>query len=63
LSFTQMVMFTHLLSVIKLDISLCQPIVISIDEAPDFLPPRISSFISEVTSIPLEQVPVCWSIL
>ncbi|KAJ7758979.1 hypothetical protein DFH07DRAFT_958123 [Mycena maculata] len=63
ISFTQMIAFTRLLSVIKPDISLCQPINISIDEAPDFLPPSISAFVSEATGIPPEQVPACWSVL
>lgn len=62
-SLTQIMTFTRLLSVLKNDISLLQPINISPDDAPDFLPPTIAAFASEATGVKLESIPNCWDML
>ncbi|KAJ6463105.1 hypothetical protein DFH09DRAFT_1492323 [Mycena vulgaris] len=63
LSLNQIMIFTRLLSVIKHDIILCQPVHISTNEAPTVLPPTVSSFISAAAEIPVPAISICWDLL
>ncbi|KAF7333433.1 hypothetical protein MVEN_02359200 [Mycena venus] len=63
INITQIITFTRLLSLLKHDIILCQPVNISTTEPPDFLPPTIRTFISEATGIGFDTIPKCWHLL
>jgi hypothetical protein len=55
--------FTRLLSVLKADITLCQPVNVSTTEAPAFLPPTIATFVSNATGIEHDAILKCWVLL
>ncbi|KAJ7328303.1 hypothetical protein DFH08DRAFT_709808 [Mycena albidolilacea] len=63
ISFLQLMTFTRLLSPLKNDIILCQPITVSTTDPPAFLPPSIISFVSEATGVPSSAIPKCWALL
>jgi hypothetical protein len=63
LSLPQVLQFLRLSSYLKDDILLCQPVDVSVDCAPNVLPPSIASFLSEATNIPLSHIDTCWSVL
>ncbi|KAJ7715417.1 hypothetical protein DFH07DRAFT_708241, partial [Mycena maculata] len=60
---TQMMTFLRLLSVLKDDILLPQPIDISVHKPPLLLPPTIAIFVSKATGIDSESISACWSLL
>jgi hypothetical protein len=62
-SFPQLMTFTQLLSPLKNNIALCQPITASTTDPPAILPPSIISFVSEATGVPLSAIPKCWALL
>ncbi|KAJ7757761.1 hypothetical protein DFH07DRAFT_958636 [Mycena maculata] len=62
-SLTQMMTFLRLLSVLKDDILLPQPIDISVHKPPLLLPPTIATFVSKATGIDSESISACWSLL
>jgi hypothetical protein len=47
LSLLKIMLFIHVLSILKEDILVCQPIHISTEHAPSILPPSILNFIAE----------------
>ncbi|KAJ7764190.1 hypothetical protein DFH07DRAFT_738454 [Mycena maculata] len=55
--------FLRLLSVLKDDILLPQPIDISVHKPPLLLPPTIATFVSKATGIDSESISACWSLL
>ncbi|KAJ6629366.1 hypothetical protein B0H10DRAFT_2388478 [Mycena sp. CBHHK59/15] len=61
--FLQLMTFTRLLSPLKNDITLCQPITVSTMDPPAFLAPSIISFVSEATGVPSSAIPKCWGLL
>ncbi|KAJ7089594.1 hypothetical protein C8R44DRAFT_892286 [Mycena epipterygia] len=63
ISLAQIMSFTRLLSTLKHDITLCQPINVPTSHAPAFLPPTIATFISQATDVSLATVPKCWRLL
>jgi hypothetical protein len=59
----QILQFLRLSSILKNDINLCQPARVSVEEAPDVLPPSVASFLSDATEIPLQNIDHCWDVL
>ncbi|KAJ6564238.1 hypothetical protein B0H19DRAFT_893977, partial [Mycena capillaripes] len=62
-SLGQIIPFTHLLSVIKNNIVLCQPICIATDTPPPVLPPSVRTFISNAAEISFDSIPKLWGLL
>lgn len=63
LSIPQLILFTCLLSVLKGDIILVQPVRVLTDNAPDVLPPTMCAFIGAALDIPDEDVFIHWTAL
>ncbi|KAK7016060.1 hypothetical protein R3P38DRAFT_3569699 [Favolaschia claudopus] len=63
LTMSHIFLFTRLLSVLKNDIMLCQPVGIPVDIAPPLLPEVVSGFIATAVEISLESVGKLWELL
>ncbi|KAJ7033257.1 hypothetical protein C8F04DRAFT_1210932 [Mycena alexandri] len=61
LSLAQSLLFSRLLSVLKRDIVLPQPIDVPTNDAPDILPPTITTFIAAAVGISCEDVTYFWA--
>ncbi|KAJ7023008.1 hypothetical protein C8F04DRAFT_1271905 [Mycena alexandri] len=61
LSLAQSLLFSRLLSVLKRDTVLPQPIDVPTDDAPDILPPTITTFIAAAVGISCEDVTYFWA--
>ncbi|KAJ7216341.1 hypothetical protein GGX14DRAFT_391184 [Mycena pura] len=60
LTLAQALLFSRLLSLLKDDILLVQPLRVSTDEAPTILPPSVSEFMADAVGIALDSVASCW---
>ncbi|KAJ7157857.1 hypothetical protein C8R43DRAFT_882920 [Mycena crocata] len=60
---SQIFAFTRLLSVLKNDITLCQPVNIATGEAPPVLPAAIALFVSNAVGFAIECIPKLWELL
>ncbi|KAJ7185106.1 hypothetical protein GGX14DRAFT_383711 [Mycena pura] len=60
LTLAQTLLFSRLLSLLKDDILLVQPLRVSTDEAPTILPPSVSEFMADAVGIALDSVAACW---
>lgn len=63
LGLDKILQFLRLSSYLKNDILLCQPSHVSVDYAPEILPPSIAAFLSGATGIALGDIDSCWDVL
>ncbi|KAJ7630261.1 hypothetical protein FB45DRAFT_792746 [Roridomyces roridus] len=62
LTFTQISLFIRLLSVLKNDITLCQPVYVAPDVPPPFLPAVVAEFVCDAVEIAVEAVCSLWDL-
>ena len=62
ISFETVLSFITRASTLKRDIMQPQPLSVPIDQAPEYLPPSMSQFLSDSLAIHSDHVHVCWGI-